>query len=210
MYNNKPDNAVIMIENNQQTKKQRLKTGEKLLFIVAGAFIILASIAFGVMQYMMATSDTPIFEQKTHYNLTDEGQKGSLVFREAACTECHRAMRGGTNMGNNLDGTGSRRTLEWIENFLRDPESTYGHETMDHGSKPKQAYYVAEMSEQDRHLIAVYLSELISEQGSASSPVPPKGESPFIDMMVKTWAPDAWKEKYKDIRDKDTDTVEVK
>ncbi|MDX8398182.1 MAG: c-type cytochrome [Mariprofundaceae bacterium] len=185
----------------KEDNKQRLKTGEKLLFIVAGIFIVLATIAFAIMQYVMATSDEPIFEQKTHYTLTDEGQKGSLVFREAACTECHRAMRGGTNMGNNLDGTGTKRTLQWVEDFLAEPEANYGFETMDHGPKPKQAYYVAEMSEQDRHLMAVYLSQLISEQGSASSPIPPKGESPFIDSMVKIWAPDEWKGKYKDIRD---------
>jgi len=199
-----------MTENNQHTKKQRLKTGEKLLFIVAGAFIVLASIAFGIMQYVMATSDKPVFNQYTHYDLNAEGQKGSLIFREAACTECHRAMRGGTNMGNNLDGIGSKRTVQWIEGFLRNPEEVYEHQTMDHGPKPKQAYYVGEMSEQDRYLMAVYLSQLISEQGSPSSPVPPKGESPFIDMMVKTWAPDEWKEKYTDIRDKKPSNEGVK
>ncbi len=196
-----PDNAVLMREDN----KSPLKTGEKLLFIVAGIFILFASIAFGVMQYLMATSDTPIFEQKTHYNLSADGNRGSLIFRESACTECHRAMRGGTNMGNNLDGIGTKRNLQWIEDFLRDPETVYGHETMDHGPKPKQAYFVAEMSEADRHLMAIFLSELISEQGSASSPVPPKGESPFIDSMINTWAPSEWKDKYTDIREKNID-----
>lgn len=199
-----------MIENNQQTKKQRLKTGEKLLFIVAGAFVILASIAFGIMQYVMATSDKPIFEQHTHFDLSAAGQRGSKIYRVNACSECHRAMSEGTNMGNSLDGTGSRRSLAWLEKFLAEPEKNYGHKTMDHGVRPKQAYYVAELPDQDRHDLAIFLSELRSDQGSASSPVPPKGESPFIDVMVKTWAPDAWKEKYKDIRDKDTDTVEVK
>jgi len=198
-----PDNAVPMKEDN----KTPLKTGEKLLFIVAGLFLLFATIAFGIMQYVMATSDKPIFEQKTHYDLSDDGQKGSLIFRVSTCTECHRAMRGGTNMGNNLDGIGSKHSLQWIEDFLGDPETTYGHVTLDHGPKPKQAYFVAEMSEEKRHLMAVFLSELISEQGSASSPVPPKGESPFIDSMVETWAPSEWKEKYTDIRDKQAEPV---
>jgi len=193
-----PDNADPMKEDN----KHPLKTGEKLLFIVAGIFLLFAAVAFGIMQYVMATSDKPIFEQKTHYDLSKEGELGSVIFRVSGCTECHRAMRGGTNMGNDLDGIGSKRNVQWIESFLGDPESMYGHETMDHGPEPKQASFVAEMSEKDRHLIAVFLSELISEQGSASSPVPPKGESPFIDSMVKTWAPKEWKEKYTDIRDK--------
>jgi len=51
------------------------------------------------------------------------------------------------------------------------------------------------------HAIATFLSELISDQGSSSAAVPPKGDSPFIDSMVNTWAPKEWKEKYKDVRD---------
>ncbi|MDQ6968652.1 MAG: c-type cytochrome [Mariprofundaceae bacterium] len=199
-----------MTEINQQTKKTPLKTGEKLLFIVAGAFVILASIAFGIMQYVMATSDKPIFEQHTHFDLSAVGEKGSAIYRHNACSECHRAMSEGTNMGNSLDGIGSRRSVAWLERFLIEPEKTYGHVTMDHGVRPKQAYYVALLPKPDIHDLAVFLSELKSDQGSSSSPVPPKGESPFIDAMVKTWAPDAWKEKYTDIRDKKPSNEGVK
>jgi len=191
------DNAVPMTEN----KKQNLKTGEKLLFIVAGAFLILASIAFGIMQYMMATHDKPIFEQYTTFDLSEAGHRGSEIYRHSACSECHRAMSEGTNMGNSLDGTGSRRTVAWLEQFLKDPEAVYGHVTMDHGNAPKQASYISNFSDAEIHDLAVFLSELKSKQGSSSSPVPPKGESPFIDSMVKTWAPTEWKSKYKDIRD---------
>lgn len=199
-----------MTENNQQPKKQRLKTGEKLLFIVAGGFITLATIGFGIMQYMIASSDKPIFEQKTHFDLSAEGHRGADIYHREACSECHRAMSEGTNMGNSLDGIGSKRSVEWLERFLSDPENTYEHKTLDHGAKPKQAYYVSELPKEDIHYLAVFLSELRSEQGSSSSPVPPKGESPFIDSMVNTWAPDEWKEKYKDIRDVYSATKEVK
>jgi len=199
-----------MTENNQQTKKQHLKTGEKLLFIVAGAFIVLATIAFGIMQYVMATSDKPIFEQHTHFDLSKVGQRGSQIYRHQACSECHRAMSEGTNMGNSLDGIGTKYNVEWIEAFLTEPEKNYNHVTMDHGASPKQAYYVSKLPKQDIHDLAVFLSELKSDQGSSSSPVPPKGESPFIDAMVNTWAPDAWKTKYKDIRDVDSTAKEVK
>ncbi|MDQ6956628.1 MAG: c-type cytochrome [Mariprofundaceae bacterium] len=199
-----------MIKNNQPTKKQLLKTGEKLLFIVAGAFIILAGIAFGIMQYVMATHDKPIFEQYTHFDLSEAGQRGSEIYRHQACSECHRAMSEGTNMGNSLDGIGSKHSVAWLENFLLEPEKNYDHATMDHGKSPKQAYYVALLPKKDIHDLAVFLSELRSEQGSSSSPVPPKGESPFIDSMVETWAPDAWKEKYTDIRDKKPNNEGVK
>jgi len=194
----------MMTENNQKTKKKYLKTGEKLLFIVAAAFILLAGIAFAIMQYMMASNDKPIFVQRTHFDLSEVGHRGSEIYRHQACSECHRAMSAGTNMGNSLDGIGSKRSVEWLEYFLNEPEKAYGHVTMDHGASPKQAYYVALLPKEDIHDLAVFLSELRSDQGSSSSPVPPKGESPFIDMMVNTWAPDEWKGKYTDIRDKKT------
>jgi len=195
-----------MKENNPKPK-QKLKTGEKLLFIVAAVFVVLGIIAFGIMQYVMATSDKPMFEQHTHFDLSKVGEQGSAIYRHNACSECHRAMSEGTNMGNSLDGIGSKYSVAWLEKFLTHPEETYNHKTMDHGVKPKQAYYVAELPKEDIHKLAVFLSELKSDQGSSSSYIPPKGESPFIDNMVKTWAPDEWKHKYKDIRDKEPQTT---
>jgi mono/diheme cytochrome c family protein len=194
----------------KEDNKQPLKTAEKLLFIVAGIFVIIATIAFAIMQYVIATNDKPIFEQHTHFDLTQVGKRGSEIYRHQACSECHRAMSEGTNMGNSLDGIGTRRSVEWLERFLSDPENTYDHETMDHGASPKQAYYVQRLPKKDIHDLAVFLSELKSDQGSSSSPVPPKGESPFIDSMAKVWAPDEWKKKYTDIRDKKTSNEEVK
>jgi len=183
--------------------KQTMKPGEKILFTVAGAFVVFAVIAFIVMQIVMANSDKPLFETKTHANLSAEGQQGSMLFRTNGCTTCHRALRNGTNMGQtaDLDGIGSRRTLDWMYTFLIDPENNYGAQTIDHAAGQRSAAYVALMPKQDLHAIATFLSELISEQGSSSAAVPPKGDSPFIDSMVKTWAPKEWKDKYKDVRD---------
>jgi len=182
---------------------QPLKPGEKILFTVAGVFVVFAVIAFIIMQFVIAKSDKPIFEQKTHASLSAEGQIGSEIFRVEGCTTCHRALRNGTNMGQtaDLDGIGSRRTAEWMYAFLTEPEKNYGYETMDHRAGQRSAAYVALMPKKDLHAIAVFLSELKSEQGSSSAPMPPKGESPFIDSMVKTWAPPSWKEKYRDVRD---------
>ncbi|HXH71383.1 MAG TPA: c-type cytochrome [Mariprofundaceae bacterium] len=185
-----------------ETQKQSFKPGEKLLFMVAGAFIVFALLAFTVMQVISARSDKPLFVNRTHANFTPEGEKGSALFRTSGCTTCHRALREGTNMGQtaDLDGEGSRRKLEWIYTFLQEPEKTYGAYTIDHGEYPKVAYYVATMPKENLHAIATFLSELKADQGSAEAPVPPKGDSPFIDSMVKTWAPESWKEKYKDVR----------
>lgn len=183
--------------------KQPLKPGEKILFTVAGAFVVFAIIAYIIMQIVIANSDKPLFEVKTTANLSAEGQRGSYLFRTNGCTTCHRALRNGTNMGRtaDLDGIGSRRTMLWMYAFLQDPEANYPSKTIDHAPGQRSAAYVAALPAEDLHAIAVFLSELKSEQGSSSAPIPPKGESPFIDSMVKTWAPKEWKEKYKDVRD---------
>jgi hypothetical protein len=186
-------------------KKQALKSGEKILFSIVGVFVLLATIGYVVLEIYRLNKPEPLFEVKTHFNLSELGKQGSRLFREARCTACHRAMRNGTNMGLSLDGVGSARTLDWLMNFLSDPEKTYGAKTFDHGRAPKEAAYVARMPEDERYAIAVFLSELKSEQGSSSAPMPPEGRSEFIDSMVKIWAPQDWKEKYEDIREKPAD-----
>ena len=184
------------------SKKQTLKTGEKVLFGIVGVFCLLATIAYIALESFRLNSEEPLFESKTSYDFSPEGAKGSALFRASRCTSCHRALRNGTNMGLSLDGVGSARTLDWIYSFLTEPEKTYGTKTLDHGPAPKEAAYVARLPEEERRAIAVFISELKAEQGSSSAPVPPEGRSKFIDDMVKTWAPAEWKEKYGDVRDK--------
>jgi hypothetical protein len=110
-------------------------------------------------------------------------------------------------MGLSLDGIGSVRSLEWIESFLINPEETYGSATLDHGLPPKEASYTMRLPEKDRHLIAVFLSELKADAGSSVANEPPPERSQFIDNMVKTWAPSEWNEKYQDIRTKDSEST---
>jgi hypothetical protein len=184
-------------------KKQPLKSGEKVLFGIVAVFVVLASIAYIALEAYRMNKPEPLFESKTHYNFSEEGKLGSVIFRKSGCTSCHRALRNGTNMGLSLDGVGSYRTREWLERFLADPEAIYDASTIDHGPSPKEAAYVAELPEGDRHLLAVFISELKADQGSSSAPVPPEGRSEFIDGMVGTFAPQHWKDKYKDVREKD-------
>lgn len=186
------------------SKKQPLKSGEKVLFGIVAVFIALAAIGYIALEAYRMQRTEPLFEVKTHYDFTPEGKLGSVLFRESRCTSCHRALRNGTNMGLSLDGVGSYRSLEWLERFLVDPEKTYDAKTMDHGSAPKEAAYVAELPAEQRHALAVFISELKADQGSSSAPMPPEGRSEFIDGMVKIWAPDDWKDKYQDVRDKDS------
>ena len=189
-------------------KKQLMKTGEKVLFGIAGVFIILAVIAYIILESYRMTSDKPIFESKTKFDFSETGSAGSALFRESRCTSCHRALRNGTNMGLSLDGVGSVRTAEWLYDFLKNPEQTYGAPTIDHGAPPKEAAYVSQLPDENLKAIAQFISELKAEKGSASAAVPPDGRSEFIDNMVKTWAPAEWKDKYSDVREKDKQSGE--
>ncbi|WP_455223158.1 c-type cytochrome [Kaarinaea lacus] len=190
------------------SSKKSLKTGEKVLFGIAGVFILLAVVAYILLEMYRISSDKPMFETKTSFDFSEKGAVGSALFRESRCTSCHRALRNGTNMGLSLDGVGSQRTAEWLYEFLKNPEETYGAPTIDHGASPKEAAYVSELPDDNLRAMAQFISELKAEQGSASAPVPPEGRSEFIDNMVKTWAPNEWKEKYSDVREKQPDSSE--
>jgi hypothetical protein len=181
---------------------QSLKQGEKILFGIAIVFMVFAVAGYVLLETYRMRAQKPIFETRTHYNLSELGHKGSELFRVSRCTACHRAMRNGTNMGLSLDGLGSRRSKEWIYEFMRDPETVYGSPTLDHGYPPKEASYVSSLDQDTLLAIATFLSELKADQGAASAPMPPEGRSEFIDNMVGVFAPDEWKQKYQDIRER--------
>lgn len=155
-------------------------------------------------------SEKPMFVQNTFYDFSEIGNEGSLLYRKARCNSCHRALRTGTSMGLILDGLGSKRSAEWIEDFLINPEANYGAPTLDHGFPPKEAAYVSEMDRDALHKIAIFISELKANPGSSVAHVPPPERSDFIDNMVEMWAPEGWKEKYSDIRDRPQPDPEVK
>lgn len=181
---------------------QTLKQGEKILFGIAIVFMVFAVIGYILLESYRMRAQKPIFETRTHFNLSEFGHKGSELFRVSRCTACHRAMRNGTNMGLSLDGLGSKRSKEWIHEFLRDPEAVYGSPTLDHGYPPKEAAYVSSLDQDTLLAIATFLSELKSDQGSPSAPMPPEGRSDFIDNMVGVFAPEEWKHKYQDVRER--------
>jgi hypothetical protein len=182
--------------------KQPLKSGEKILLSVFGVMFVAAMAGYAAIETVRIKSDKPMYAQTTFFDFSEAGKKGSELYRQANCNSCHRAVREGTSMGLSLDGIGSRRTKEWIEEFLLNPEKAYGKPTIDHGSPPKEAAYTARLDPAKRQLIATFLSELKATTGSASAEGPPPGDSQFIDAMVKTWAPDSWKDKYTDIRER--------
>ncbi len=177
-----------------------LKRGEKILFGAVILLCVLAVIGFVGMEIIRANMSKPMYENTTQYNFSEEGLHGSSLFRYRGCTSCHRAVRNGTNMGLDLDGIGSKRSLQYLTNFLKDPEATYETRTVDHGPN-KAAQGVAKLPEDERHALAVFLSELRAVQGSPAARLPPDGRSGFVDEMVKDLAPEEWKKGHKDVRE---------
>ena len=182
-------------------KKSGMKTGEKILFGIFGVFVVMAVIGFIAMEVIRARSEKPMYVTTNHFDFSPEGLRGSALFRTAGCTACHRAVRNGTNMGLDLDGIGSRRSLQYIGSFLKNPQDTYETATVDHGPVPKEAAYVSALPEQDLHAIAVFLSELRADRGSGNARQPPSERSGFIDNMLRMWAPEGWKTEFHDVRE---------
>jgi hypothetical protein len=181
-------------------KKNGLRLGEKILFGIAGLFVVFAALSFIGMEIYRAHSGKPMYAATTHFDFTPEGLTGSERFRDLGCTSCHRAVRNGTNNGVSLDGIGSRRSVNYLLAFLEQPEATYGTQTMDHGPN-KGAAYVAALPATDIHSLAIFLSELKATQGSPDARAPADTNSGFIDEMVKLWAPSAWKSQFHDVRE---------
>ncbi len=183
-------------------KKQPLKSGEKILLGIFGAFFCLAAIGYVVLESVRLTSEKPMFTQTTFFNFSKEGKIGHGYYMKANCNACHRAVRSGTSMGLSLDGIGSKRSVDWLEQFLLEPERVYEGPTIDHGVGKEAGNIIARLSEDQIRPIAVFLSELKAVAGSSVSKVPPPERSEFIDGMVGAWAPEGWKEKYEDVRDR--------
>ncbi len=176
-----------------------LKPGEKILFAVFGAFFVLAVIGYVVLEIVRHQMPNPMFASRTSFDFSAEGLSGSKLFRENNCTACHRAMRNGTSNGVLLDGIGSRRSQQWLEDFLKHPEANYkGGITLDHGPWPKEAAYVAQLPPQELYDIAVFLSELKAEQGSAMAQKPPQEGEALVKRLANFWAPQTWKDKYQE------------
>lgn len=181
--------------------KQILKPGEKVLFAVFAAFLALAVVGYIILETVRSNSVEPMFVSRASFDFSPDGKRGSLLFRESGCAACHRALRSGTNSGLSLDGVGSHRSMNWLEDFLNRPESIYQKPTVDHGIG-KEAGYVQDLPREELHLLAVFLSQLKAEEGSSLARMPPPESSGFIDSMVWMWTPESWKSEYQDIRTK--------
>ena len=178
-----------------------MKRGEKILFGLVAFLVVVTVINFTVLESASQKSEKPLFPILTHYDFSPDGLRGYSIYQQNNCYDCHHAVGSGTSMGVSLDGLGSKHDVNYFYNFLKHPEQTYGAKTLDHGVPPKDAAYVSALPDADLHAMAVFLSELKSDQGSSTSFEPPEGKSSFIDAMVDMWTPAGWRSKFRDIRD---------
>jgi len=150
-----------------------LRLGEKILFGMAGLFVVFAIVSFIGMEIYRAHSGKKMYASASTFDFSEQGRVGSERFRELGCSNCHRAVRNGTNYGVSLDGIGSRRSMDYLVAFLHQPESTYQTQTVEHGRGPdKRAGYVADLPESDLRPLAIFLSELKAVHASGAG----KGE----------------------------------
>ena len=104
----------------------RLRRGEKVLFGITALFVLFAVLSYIGLETYRIESGKKLYPVTSHFDFTPEGLQGSERFRDLGCSACHRAVRNGTNNGVNLDGIGSKRTLDYLVKFLHEPEPTYG------------------------------------------------------------------------------------
>ena len=96
-----------------------MKRGEKIVFALSG-LVFLAALGRG---YQVITDEEPP-PPKHYYEWDETGLQGHMVYREKGCNSCHRAMgTGEVGHAPVLDGVGTRRTLEWLQQYLTDPGS---------------------------------------------------------------------------------------
>jgi cytochrome c2 len=100
----------------------------------------------------------------------EAGLEGHTVYRGMGCNSCHRALGvGEVGVAPVLDGVGTRRTLEWLESYLKDPESLVPG-TAHNGSFGPD---FRELEESERSLLAAFLFALKANPGSPNYPGPP-------------------------------------
>ena len=92
-----------------------LRAGEWV--VLAGSAVIAAFAAVvGVLIYL---KPPPV-----EYRYVDGAlaRDGEAIYRREGCNACHRVFGNGATYGPSLDGVGSRRSAQWLRQYLEDPK----------------------------------------------------------------------------------------
>lgn len=142
-----------------------MKLGEKLMFGFAVVATV-AAIAQGVNR--MNTSERK--KPRDYYEWTEAGLQGHTLYRQMGCNSCHRALGvGEIGVAPVLDGTGTKRSLEWLQSYMDDPE-TMVPGTAHNGSLGPD---FRKFDEPQKELLVAFLFALKANPGSPNYPRPP-------------------------------------
>lgn len=139
-----------------------MKLGEKIVFAIS-AVVVLAAAGRG---YQVITADKPSMP-KHYYEWDETGLEGHYLYRELGCKNCHRAMgTGEVGVAPVLDGVGTRRTSDWLRQYLTDPSTLVEGTAHDGSFAPDFRQY----DDEQRTLLTAYLSGLHANPNSPNYP----------------------------------------
>lgn len=148
-----------------------MKRGEKVVFGFT-ILIVFAGIAKGVKQLSTDVPKAP----RDYYEWTGASLKGHTLYRKMGCNSCHRALGvGEIGVAPVLDGTGTRRTIGWLESYLTKPESLVMGTAHDGSLGPN---FSEDLEPIERKLLAAFLFALKANPGSPNYPRPPLTPQP--------------------------------
>lgn len=142
-----------------------LKRGEKVLFGVS-LLLVVAGVGKAVVQ-ARATGPAPV---RDFYEWTEAGLRGQALYGQLGCNSCHRAMGvGEIGVAPVLDGTGTRRTREWLDRYFENPVDVVAGSAHDGHLGPD----FRELPGGARHLLTEFLFGLKAGPASPNYPTPP-------------------------------------
>ena len=89
----------------------KLRAGE---WLVLGGAVLIAAFA-AVVGAIIYVKPPPV---QYRYFESPRTQAGEALYRHAGCGACHKIFNNGAAIGPALDGIGSRRSGEWLLDFL--------------------------------------------------------------------------------------------
>lgn len=143
----------------------RLRRGEQVMFGLA-ALVVLAALGKAVVQARAGGPAPP----RDYYEWSEAGLQGHALYRESGCNNCHRALAvGEIGVAPVLDGTGTRRTREWLQRYFGDPASLVPGSAHDGHLGPD----FRTLPDARRRLLVEFLFGLKAGPASPNYPKPP-------------------------------------
>ena len=91
-------------------------------WVVLGGSAVIA--AFAVLVGELIYLKPPPVEYRYVENAL--ARDGEAIYRREGCSSCHRVFGNGATYGPRLDGVGSRRSAQWLLQYLQDPKPGAG------------------------------------------------------------------------------------